>query len=375
MTTSHTLHAPVALTIPEQANLPASLLSNIETGFKAAFEQAEKWRQQALAITVTSLDQKAEMKMAYTIRQELKKVRVAANKTRKDLKADALLMGRAIDGVYNVLEAAIVPLERHLIEQEKYVERLTEAERLRLKAEREAALAPYITEGQIIPALEVMTEEVFSGYLADAKLLHEAKIEAAKKAKAERIAREQAEAAERERIRQENEKLRREAAEREEAMRKEREAAEAERKRVEAAAAKEREEAAAKLRAEQEKAAAAAEQKRVAAEAARVAAEKARKEREAREKAEAEALALRQAEEARAAEEARKQAAALAEQEERQRREANAPDKEKLLAFAASIRSLTVPTCAAKEAQTVTSDIVEKVASFATWIENKAARL
>ncbi|CAB4155406.1 hypothetical protein UFOVP673_1, partial [uncultured Caudovirales phage] len=40
----------IALTIPDAQQLPPSLLSNIEAGFKSAFEQAEKWRNQALTI-------------------------------------------------------------------------------------------------------------------------------------------------------------------------------------------------------------------------------------------------------------------------------------------------------------------------------------
>ena len=65
----------------------------------------------------------------------------------------------------------------------------------------------------IIPALEVMTEEVFSATSPTPSFSSEAKIEAAKLAMRAHWYREQAEAAERERIRRER-KLRREAAER-----------------------------------------------------------------------------------------------------------------------------------------------------------------
>jgi hypothetical protein len=285
----------IAIIVPEREQLPASLLSNIETRFKDAFEQAEKWRVQALAIQVTSLDQKAEMKLARTIRLELKNTRVAADKARKALKADALLMGRAIDGVYNLLEAAIVPLERHLDEQEKFAERLAEAERQATLARRTAELAPYISEGQIIPALDMMSAEQFANYLSDAKTLHAAKIEQAQRAEAERIAREQAEAAERERQRIELERLRKEAVEREAAAKAEREAAE-----------KAQREAAAKAKAERDALEAAAKAEREAAEKelARIKAEAeaaARKERAAREQAEKELAAKKAAEEAQAA--------------------------------------------------------------------------
>ncbi len=202
----------IALTIPNAEALPASMLSNIHEGFQAAFEQAEAWREKALAVKVTSLADKEAMKQAREMRLALKNIRVEAEKKRKSLKEDALVMGRAIDGVNNLLLAAIQPLERHLEDQEKYAERLAEQERQRRLSERTEALQPYLEDGQVVPALDVMTDDQFAKYLEDAKLLHTAKIEAAKKAEAERIAREQAEAAERERLRIENERLRAEAA-------------------------------------------------------------------------------------------------------------------------------------------------------------------
>ena len=348
----------ITIVVPEKDQLPQSLLSNIETGFKAAFEQAEKWRTQALAIQVTSLDQKAEMKLARTIRLELKAVRVNADKARKALKADALLMGRAIDGVYNLLEAAIVPMERHLDEQEKFAERLLEAERQATLARRTAELAPYLAEGQIIPALDAMSAEQWADYLLDAKLLHNAKIEQAQRAEAERIAAEQAAAAERERLRIELERLRKEAVEREAAAKAEREAAEEAQR-----------EAAAKAKAERDALEAAAKAEREAAEKelARIKAEAeaaAKKEREERAKLEAE-LEAKQAAEAKAAADA---AAA-------QKKAARAPDKQKALTFAATVRTLKTPDASTPEGKAVMAEIAQKVENFAKWIETQASNL
>lgn len=89
--------ASIALTIPNAEALPPSMLTNIQEGFQDAFAQAESWREKALAIKV--------------------------------------MMGRAIDGVNNLLLAAIQPLERHLEEQEKFAERLAEQERQRRLSE------------------------------------------------------------------------------------------------------------------------------------------------------------------------------------------------------------------------------------------------
>lgn len=345
MTTTE--NTAIEIVVPEREQLPPSLLSNIELGFKDSFAQAEKWRVQALAIKVTSIDQKAEMKLARTIRLELKGVRVAAEKTRKALKEDALRMGKAIDGVNNLLLAAIVPLEKHLEEQEQFGERLLEAERQATLARRTAELAPYLSEGQLVPALDVMSAEQFSSYLEDAKTLHATKIEAAKRAEAERIAKEQAEAAERERLRIENEKLRQEAAERE----------------AKAKADREKMQQEAREQAEKERQERAAIQAKADAERKAVEA-KAQEEREAREKLE------REIAEAKAAEQAALAAAAKA-----AKKAARAPDKAKALAFAGTVRALKAPEASTTEGKAVMAEITAKIEGFAKWIETQASNL
>ena len=371
----------IALTIPNAEALPPSMLTNIQEGFQGAFAQAESWREKALAIKVTSLADKEVMKQAREMRLALKTIRVEAEKKRKALKEDALVMGRAIDGVNNLLLAAIQPLERHLEEQEKFAERLAEQERQRRLAERTEALHPYLEAGQAVPAIDVMTDDQFAKYLEDAKLLHAAKIEAARKAEAERIAREQAEAVERERLRIENERLKSEAAEREAKAKAEREAAERAQREAAEKARKDREALEAKAKAEREaaeraqreaaekarkdrealEAKAKAEREAAERELARIKAEQeaaAKLEREAREKLERELAAKNAAEEAKAKAEA---AAA--------KKAAAAPDKTKLLTIAASVRAIPLPTVSTPEASAILADIAAKRESFAKWIE------
>lgn len=354
--------------VPPDAGLDLTAKNSLELAFAGFFEQAAKWKEQAAAIT--------DPKLARTARLELKNLRVAAEKKRKELKEDSLRMGRAIDGANNVFLALVVPIEKSLEDIEKAEERRI-AEELRQRTEaRTAELRPFIDPALPFPAVGAMTEEQFQATLADAKLLHEMKLEAARKAEAERIEREAAEARERLRIAEENKRLKEEAearerqmqAEREaaaakqreieEAARKERERLEAERAAAEAKARKEREEAEAKARAEREKLEAVAAEERRKAEAA------ARAEREAREKAEAEAKALRDAQAKREAEEAAAKA-----------RAAKAPDREKLIAFAATVRALKPEALASPEAERIAAEIEQQVAKFADWIEKKAAIL
>lgn len=233
-------------TIVAESGLESSKAQVILTQFQGYFAIADEWEKKAKMIVVTDGSQKAEMQMARTGRLFLKEKRVAIEKTRKELKEQALREGKAIDGIANVLKALIVPIEEHLDRQEHFVE----------IREKEAA--------------------------------EKARIEAEKKAEEERLAKEAAERAEQERIRIENEKLKAEAAERE------RQAALAQKKADEERAELERqikEERDAHLAAER---LARADQERLAAEAAR-----AKKEAEAeaaRLKAEADKAARKAAE-------------------------------------------------------------------------------
>lgn len=325
--------------VPAEIGLDLVAKNSLELAFAGFFETAAKWRDQAAAIT--------DPKLARTARLELKNLRVAAENKRKELKEDSLRMGKAIDGANNILLSIIVPIERGLEDIEKAEERRI-AEELRQRAEsRTAELRPFIDPALPFPAVGGMTEEQFQATLADAKLLHRMKQEAAAKAEAERIEREAEAARERLRISEENERLRKEAAEREAQMKAEREAAAAKQREAEVAARKDREEMEAKASAE-----------RHAAQAAAAA------EREAREKAEAEAKALRDAEARRIADEAKAQSIA-----------AKAPDREKLIAFARTVRGLTPGAMKSAEANAIAEEIASQVEKFAVWVESKAAKL
>lgn len=150
---------------------------------------AEKWKAEAVQIVVTDESQTKEMERAREGRLILKDKRTSIERTRKMLKEESLRTGQAIDKIAKYLTSLIEPIEEYLEKQEKFVEFKRAAE-LKEKLEKE-------------------------------RIEREA---AEAKAKAEKDA---AEAAERERIRKENEALRAE----QEKLRKEK--AEADRKAAE----------------------------------------------------------------------------------------------------------------------------------------------
>lgn len=350
-------------------------MSSLQEGFAEFFTKAELWRQKAVAIKVTDASQKGEMKLARTVRLELKNIRVDAEKQRKALKEDSLRYGKAIDGVNNILLAAIVPLENYLEEQEKYGERL-EAERVaKLREERLAALTPfgYIhTTGD----LGALKDEDFAVLLRDTKDLHEMRIERERKAEEERLAAEVAAAKERERLRLENERLLKEMAEAEAKAKLERERAAKEKAEAEARAKAERE-AAEKARIEAEATAQAERDKilREAQEAARVAEERAAEERRKVETTAEFERAARERMEREIAEKAEAEKKALAAKEAIARKAARAPDKAKALEFAKSVREMKFPELTTNEGKVLAEEISAKVEAFAKWIEGRAATL
>lgn len=195
--------------IIQENELEETKAGAIIKSFSGFLEDAKKFESEAMAIVITSEDQVDDMKKAREIRLKLKNLRVNAENTRKGLKDQALREGRAIDGVANIIKAVIVPLEDHLEEQEKFIERLEAEKRQKLIDERVSLLAPYVTDVSFYN-LDI-SQEGFDGMLKDAKAAFESAKENERKAEEERLAREKEEAAEQERIRKENEVLKAEA--------------------------------------------------------------------------------------------------------------------------------------------------------------------
>lgn len=252
---------------------------------------------------------------AKRLRLDIGRVRIETGKLKDKQKEYIKLEDKAIMGVHNILVWAVKEKEDRLKEIENHFE-IQEKNRLhQLQLERVDELSKYIEDAHERSLCE-MPDDVWDAYLGAKKKEHYDRVEAEKAAELARIEKEKAEAAERERIRLENEQLKAEAVERErvakieaekrakvEAARIKKEKAEQEKRekeqreqqrKIEAQRQKEQEE----LRAERAKIEAEAKKERelVAAEQAKIEAQQleieAEKERQriAKEKAEAEKL-------------------------------------------------------------------------------------
>ena len=116
---------------------------SLQNAFLPFYDNLLVWSEKAKTLVVTDKAQTREMKMAREGRLALRDIRVAANKTRIALKEDSTRYGKAVQSVYNLIEGLITPAEKHLEEQEKFVE-IQEANcKAELKAIRSAELLPY----------------------------------------------------------------------------------------------------------------------------------------------------------------------------------------------------------------------------------------
>jgi hypothetical protein len=319
-------------------------------------EQVLAELQSLKSLTIKDVNDKEGYKKVYDARIQCKNTRVLAVKICKKGREEAIEEQRRwiakekeVVGKIEDVEAFLqAEQDRIDLEKEKIRQEEERKEQARIQA-RVDALAKFNYAADIYE-LKIMEEEQFKSLLIHAENEYNkeqerlAEIERQKKEEEERLKRIAAEQeAERKRldeqaaaIRAEQERIAREQEEREAAIRAEREKIEAEKRAIEEAKRREAEE---KKRHEE--------------------IEQARKEAAERARIEAESKAKREAEERAEAE--RKVKAEL------ERQEALRPDKEKLIAFAGTITSLTPPELKSKEANKVmyeASVMIQKVTDF-----------
>ncbi len=418
---------PALVKFASKTGLEKQSTETLVEAFRPIFAKAREAIAQAAGVAESVKDATCvrEIAKSRACRLALRKVRLESDETRKKHKEHALLYGKAVDGFHNILMADVSPLETALKEAEDIAER-AEAKRLAdLHAARVAELLP-LSDTPILGSLADLSEPDYQKMLSNAKMLRQAKLDAAAKAEADRLAKEESERVERERLAAENARLQAEAVQREAAAKAEREAAEKElaEERAEAArvaaeikakadaeakaaaeqAARERAEIEAKAKAEaeriaevarREQAERVAEAKAQAEERARVerieaenqrqallkkhaeekAAEKLASEKLANERAAIEAEAAKVRAELAAKEKVQAEAAAKVEAEKKAaaaaaKKAAAAPDNSKLKAFAELVRRLPLPTLSN---QTKESALVSAVGRLVSWVESAAS--
>ena len=136
--------------------------------FMPLFEDAKKIIDESKELVVTDASQTAEMRKARESRLRLRDIRVAADKTRKELKEETIKYGNAVQGVYNLIKEAIEPIELHLENQEKYIERIEIEQKQKVEAERGLELSKYVEDIGLYNYKDI-SDEIFASLLESVK--------------------------------------------------------------------------------------------------------------------------------------------------------------------------------------------------------------
>lgn len=217
--------------IVEESKLPESKAKYILNRFQDYFTMADDWSKTTRSIKVTDASQTHLMDMARAARLAIREKRLAVEKSRKELKADILREGKAIDGIANVLFALLEPLEEYYAAQECFVERQAAAKAKLIEQEIQERLDKEFEEEQkrkteedirIRAENEALKEEAYQKeqeFIAERKRVADEQ-EKIKKENEDKISKERAEQqAKLDMVRREQEKkLAKERSEREEAQ-------------------------------------------------------------------------------------------------------------------------------------------------------------
>jgi hypothetical protein len=191
------------IAIVQNSGLVETKAQSILALFQPWFEQAAEMERNAKALVVTDASQVKEMQQAKSMRLQIRKIRTAAEKAKKEGKAGILAEGKVYDGLFNLISGLVTPLEAHLEAQETFIERQEAERRRKLVLERREAVAHLGADTSFVD-LGAMTEEQRVAYVRQCEL---AKVERERMEK-EEAEREKVEADERARVQRENEKLR-----------------------------------------------------------------------------------------------------------------------------------------------------------------------
>lgn len=198
---------------PELNGIEASKAEQIKAIFEPMTEMLSEFEDQyseVISDATQEIDKDVTAK-AKKVRVVISKVRIETEKLRKTQKEEYLRSGKAIDGIANIIKWAIIDKEEKLKEIENHFEILAEKARIALQKDREEQLRPYLDSNWPTPNLIDMEADVWEIYLAAKKKEYADRKLAEKKAEEDREQKAKEEAIQRDKILEENERLRKEA--------------------------------------------------------------------------------------------------------------------------------------------------------------------
>lgn len=159
----------------EKAKVEKETAISLTTRFEPFEQQANEWKEKAFSLVVTDVNQSDLMATARESRLAIRQVRLSVDKLHKELKEDSLKKGQVLDLIKRTLLGMIEPIETHLEKQENFKE-IKEAEEITARYnERHALLKPYeFVVGQFkdLP-IGTMNQDAFDTFLMGLKVQKE----------------------------------------------------------------------------------------------------------------------------------------------------------------------------------------------------------
>lgn len=163
------VHNPKLLALLEENKLPANISKQIYERFSGFNVIAEEWKRRVDEIIVADENDKVNMAAAKEAESYLKAQRIAVGKTRKEVKADYIKTGKAIDAIAGYLELLISPIEEAAHKKAKYAETLKLERENKLKEERTKLLEPFGVDLSFTQ-IEKMNDEQWEQYYSNCKI-------------------------------------------------------------------------------------------------------------------------------------------------------------------------------------------------------------
>ena len=239
-------------------NVSIEKRNEVQTVLNHVFNGVSKMREQLDSVAVVDENDKVNMKLANTIRLGVRQVRLDAEKTFDEKRAEVqqqMLSYKTEDQLWLKAKQTMQILTKEIEEQARWKEKTKqrfEAEQKELKTQQRMLQVSKFIPELLRSEFENMGDESFTLFLAGLEKQHNDKLEAERKAEEERIAKEKADAEAKAKMEAENKRLKDEAEAKEKQIQAERAEAEAKRKSLEEKAKQEKAAADAKLKAERE---------------------------------------------------------------------------------------------------------------------------
>lgn len=187
--------------VNDEAKQDVNELTKLPIRYNLTDAKISKLRESFMPLKIDGIADKEGYLAVHEARMEVKRIRVAVEKKRVDLKADALEYGRRVDAEAKRITALLEPIEKHLeseearIDQERErIKREAEMERLRIQREAEekerARVQKLVSDRtgeltreckmsitlELIEKLKVMTEDEYFDFYADSRAAYHARV-------------------------------------------------------------------------------------------------------------------------------------------------------------------------------------------------------